>query len=479
MSASYFPLVPQAILLVAGMLVMLLEPFTAPHRKHRLGQITVVAAALAAYSLAFQWNADQSLFGGMFLVDNFTIFFQWLFLVITAICALVSMRFNEREGIDRGEYYALLLFACCGMSLMAASGDLILTFLAIEILSIATYILAGFKRRDARSNESALKYFLLGSFATAILLYGIALLYGTSGSTSYRQIQAIASLQGTAQVTAVAGLALLLIGFGFKAALVPFHAWAPDVYEGAPTAVTAFMTVGPKAAAFAALLRIVSQAVPNMVAAWIPALWAACILTMILGNVVAVLQTNIKRMLAYSAIAHAGYILIGFVVNSRDGFAAVLFYLVVYTVMNLGALSVLLSLSGRGDTRVTLEDYAGLGRTAPFAAAALSVFLISLAGIPLTGGFIGKLYLFSAAVKAGYIGLTIVAVLNSVVSVYYYFRIMVVMYMSEPAAGAPPPDPISPPVMAIIAIAAAAILWLGVFPADVLNLAGHSILALK
>ena len=479
MSASYFPLVPQAILLVAGMLVMLLEPFTAPHRKHRLGQITVVAAALAAYSLAFQWNADQSLFRGMFLVDNFTIFFQWLFLVITAICALVSMRFNEREGIDRGEYYALLLFACCGMSLMAASGDLILTFLAIEILSIATYILAGFKRRDARSNESALKYFLLGSFATAFLLYGIALLYGTSGSTSYRQIQAIASLQGTAQVTAVAGLALLLIGFGFKAALVPFHAWAPDVYEGAPTAVTAFMTVGPKAAAFAALLRIVSQAVPNMVAAWIPALWAACILTMILGNVVAVLQTNIKRMLAYSAIAHAGYILIGFVVNSRDGFAAVLFYLVGYTVMNLGALSVVLSLSGRGDTRVTLEDYAGLGRTAPFAAAALSVFLISLAGIPLTGGFIGKLYLFSAAVKAGYIGLTIVAVLNSVVSVYYYFRIMVVMYMSEAAEPGAGPVPIATPVLAIFAIAVIAVLWLGIYPAGILNLATHSIPVLK
>ncbi|NWG11901.1 MAG: NADH-quinone oxidoreductase subunit N [Acidobacteria bacterium] len=480
MIATYLPLVPQLILITAGILVMLLEPFTAPGRKGRLGQMAVIASALAAYSLGFQWNSTpRTLFHGMFIVDNFTMFFQWLFLVITAIAALVSIRFNQREEIERGEYYALLLFACSGMSLMAASGDLILTFLAIEILSIATYVLAGFKRSDAHSNESALKYFLLGSFATAFLLYGIALIYGTSGSTNYQVIRDVGTLPGQVQVTAVAGLVLLLVGFGFKAALVPFHAWAPDVYQGAPTPVTAFMTVGPKAAAFAALLRILAQALPAMADDWTRLLWAVSILTMTLGNVVAVLQTDLKRMLAYSAIAHAGYLLIGVVTNTGNGFGAVLFYLVVYTVMNLGALTIVLSLSRQGDKRVNLEDYAGLSRSAPFIAASLSVFLISLAGIPLTGGFLGKFYLFSAAVEAGYIGLAVIGVLNSVVSVYYYFRVMVVMYMREAADNALPPEPISPPVLAIIAIGVAGILWLGVYPADILNLASNSALTLK
>jgi NADH-quinone oxidoreductase subunit N len=414
------------------------------------------------------------------MVDNYSIFFQWLFLIITGISVLIAMRFNERESINRGEYYSLLLFACSGMSLMAASGDLILTFLGIEVLSIATYVLAGFKRDDIRSNESSLKYFLLGSFATAFLLYGIALIYGSTGSTNYQIIREIATLQGSPQTTTIVGLGLLLVGFGFKVALVPFHAWAPDVYEGAPTPVTAFMTVGPKAAGFAALVRVLVQALPALGAEyWTIILWVLAILTMTLGNIVAIRQTNIKRMLAYSAIAHAGYILIGVVANTRAGFGAVLFYLVAYTVMNLGALSIVLSLSGKGDLRVNLDDYAGLARKAPFLAATLSLFLISLAGIPLTGGFIGKFYLFSAAIQKGYVGLAIIGVLNSAISVYYYFRIIVMMYMKEPAPGQPEPEPVSLPVLAIIAIAAIWILWLGIYPAQILNLAGNSTLALQ
>jgi NADH-quinone oxidoreductase subunit N len=401
-----------------------------------------------------------------------------LFLVITGISALVSIRFNERESLSRGEYYALLLFACAGMSLMAASDDLLLTFLALEILSISTYVLAGFKRNEAHSNESALKYFLLGSFATAFLLYGIALIYGSSGSTNYQSIRTVIHLQGSAQVTAVAGLVLLLVGFGFKAALVPFHAWAPDVYEGAPTTVTAFMTVGPKAAAFAALARVLAEAFPSLAADWTSLLWAVSILTMTLGNVVAVQQTNIKRMLAYSAIAHAGYILIGLVANTRSGYGAVLFYLVIYAVMNLGALTIVLSLSRQGDKSVNLDDYAGLGQRAPFAAAALSVFLISLAGIPLTGGFIGKFYLFSSALPH-YLGLVIIAVLNSVISVYYYFRVMVFMYMREPSQGEPEPEPINHSVLAIIAICAVGVFWLGIQPSGLLHLASNSVLTLK
>jgi NADH-quinone oxidoreductase subunit N len=478
---NYLPLLPQLILIIAGMVIMLLEPFTAPANKSRLGQIAVVATATAAYSLKFQWgDRTRGLFFGMFVVDNFSIFFQWLFLVITGITVLISLRFNERESTNRGEYYALLLFACSGMSLMAASGDLIMTFIGIEILSIATYVLAGFKRTDLKCNESSLKYFLLGSFATAFLLYGIALIYGSTGSTNYQIIRDLAAFQGPPQITTLMGLGLLLVGFGFKVALVPFHAWAPDVYEGAPTPVTAFMAVGPKAAGFAALVRVLVQALPALGPShWTVLLWIASILTMTLGNVVAIRQTNIKRMLAYSSIAHSGYILIGIVSNSGPGHAAVLFYLIAYTVMNLGAFTIILSLSEAGDTKVGLDDYAGLGRRAPFLAAMLSLFLLSLAGIPLTGGFIGKFYLFSAAIQKGYLGLAILGVLNSVVSVAYYFRVIVAMYMKEPAEERPRPEPLTIPVLAVIAITAIATVWLGVYPSQILNLADHSTLALK
>jgi NADH-quinone oxidoreductase subunit N len=473
-------LIPQLIPVIAGIVLMLLEPFTPPGRKGRMAIIAVLAAAVAAYSLQFQWsNHPRILFKGMLIIDNFSIFFQWLFLIIAGVSAVLSMRFNERESINRGEYYALLLFACSGMSLMASSGDLILTFLGIEILSIATYVLAGFKKDDARSNESSLKYFLLGSFATAILLYGIALVYGGTGSTNYLAIRDVAFVQGSVQITTLIGLGLLMVGFGFKVALVPFHSWVPDVYEGAPTPVTAFMAVGPKAAGFAALIRVLVQAFPYLAQDWSSILWLLAILTMTLGNVVAVLQTNVKRMLAYSAIAHAGYILVGIVPNSDMGFSAVLFYIVIYTVMNLVAFSVILSFSGKGDARVQLSDYAGLGRRAPFAAAALSLALISLAGIPLTGGFIGKFYLFSAAIQKGYIGLTVVAVLNSVVSVFYYFRLMIYMYMREAGEEAPEPEPLSRPVQAIIGIGLIVIMLLGIQPDQILKLAGYSSLALK
>jgi NADH-quinone oxidoreductase subunit N len=473
-------LMPQLILIVAGMALMLLEPFTAPGHKSRLGRIAVLATAAAMYGMLLQPSQPpRTIFHGMLIIDSFSLFFQYLFLIIAGISAFLSIKFNERESIERGEYYALLLFACCGMSLMASSGDLILTFLGIEILSIATYILAGFKRSDIRSNESSLKYFLLGSFATAILLYGIALIYGGTGTTNYFLIRQLGSLEGSMQTTTVVGMGLLLVGFGFKVALVPFHSWVPDVYEGAPTPVTAFMAVGPKAAGFAALMRILIQVFPNLAPDWTSILWALAILTMTLGNVVAVLQTNVKRMLAYSAIAHAGYILVGIVANSRAGFGAVLFYLVIYTVMNLVAFSIVLSFSSKGDSRVRLEDYAGLGHRAPFAAAALSIALISLAGIPLTGGFIGKFCLFSAAVQKGFIGLAIIGVLNSVVSVFYYFRVMIYMYMREPGEGAAEPEPISWSVQAVVGILVVIILFLGIHPDKILALAGSSSLALK
>jgi len=470
-------LIPQFVLIIAAMALMLLEPFTPAAHKSRMARIAVLAAAVAAFSLGSQWSDQpRTILNGMFTVDNFSIFFQWLFLVILAISALISMKFNEREDINRGEYYSLLLFATSGMCLMVASSDLILTFIGIEILSIATYVLAGFKRNDIRSNESSLKYFLLGSFATAFLLYGIALIFGSTGSTNYQTIRDLASMQGGFQNTTLIGMGLLLVGFGFKIALVPFHSWAPDVYEGAPTPVTAFMTVGPKAAGFAALIRILVEAVPFLADQWSAILWLLSILTMILGNVVAVLQTNVKRMLAYSAIAHAGYILVGIVTKSDSGYSAVLFYLVVYTIMNLVAFSVILSLSGTGDSRVRLNDYAGMARKSPFAAAALSLALISLAGIPLTGGFIGKFYLFSAAIRNGYVGLAIIGVLSSVVSVFYYFRLLVYMYMKEPDETAETPEPVSWLVQVVILMGIIGILWLGIFPDHILTLADYSIL---
>ena len=480
MTKDLLLLMPQIVLVVAGMVLMLLEPLTAPAHKSRLGRLAVFAAIIAAFTLMSQWNAPaRTILQGMFIVDRFSIFFQWLFLIIAGVSAFISMEFNERESIERGEYYALLLFACSGMSLMAASVDLILTFLGLEILSIATYVLAGFKRTDARSNESSLKYFLLGSFATAILLYGIALIYGGTGSTNYQTIRDLSLLQGSIQATTLIGMGLVLVGFGFKVALVPFHSWVPDVYEGAPTPVTAFMAVGPKAAGFAALMRILVQAFPFLVQDWSSILWLLAILTMTLGNVVAVLQTNVKRMLAYSAIAHAGYILIGIVANSQSGFSAVLFYLVIYTVMNLLAFSIVLSFSRRGDMHVNLNDYAGLARKAPFAAAMLGLALISLAGIPLTGGFMGKFYLFSAAIQKGFVGLAIVGVLNSAVSVFYYFRLLIYMYMKEPGEDAPEPEKVSVPVQAIMALGAIAVLFLGVYPTPILTLAARSSFALK
>lgn len=473
-------LIPLGIPVIAALAILLLEPCTSPAQKRRLAFLAVLATALAAYSLQWQRKVPpQTLLSGTLAIDAFGIFFQWLFLTIAGVTAIFSMRFNEQEEIDRGEYYALLLLATTGMALMAMSRNLIVTFLGLEILSIATYILAGFKRTDIRSNESSLKYFFLGSFASAILLYGIALLYGGTGSTQYASMRELSALQGSLQTSTLIGMGFLLAGFCFKIALVPFHAWVPDVYEGAPTPVTAFMAVGPKAAGFAALLRILAEALPFLAHEWSTLLWVVAMLTMTLGNVAALLQTNIKRMLAYSAIAHAGYILIGIVIHSHAGFSAVLFYLVIYTAMNLVAFGVVLSFSRKGDARVYLGEYAGLGRTAPFAAAALALALVSLAGIPLTGGFIGKLFLFNAAIQKGYTGLVLVAVLNSVVSVFYYFRILVYMYMREPESDPMEATAIPRPVLALLALGMMVIVWLGIHPDPILALAGYSSLALK
>jgi NADH-quinone oxidoreductase subunit N len=380
--------------------------------------------------------------------------------------------------MDHGEYYALLLFSTLGMMIMASSLDLITIFLGLETLSISLYILAGILRERLESNESAVKYLLLGAFASGFVLYGIALVYGATASTNLLRVaEVVASGKVSSPTLLMIGTGLLIIGFGFKVASVPFHMWTPDVYEGAPTSVTAFMIAGTKAAAFAAFLRILMTALPALQPDWGQILWVLAVLTMTVGNVVAIAQSSIKRMLAYSSIAHAGYLLVALVAANKLGSGSILFYLVAYSFMNLGAFAVVIALAFQDRERVSIQDYAGLGLKYPFLGAAMALFMFSLAGIPPTGGFMGKFYIFSAAIHANYIGLAIIGVLNSVISVYYYLRITVVMYMGEGGAE-PAADRLSPALGLAVLVAVVGTLQLGLFPSRFLEVALRSVAAL-
>ncbi|MFQ6112428.1 MAG: NADH-quinone oxidoreductase subunit N, partial [Nitrospinota bacterium] len=385
--------------------------------------------------------------------------------------------YGEREGLTYGEYYCLILFATMGMILMAGGNNLLTIFLGVEVISISLYVLAGFLKTRARSNEAAVKYFLLGAFATGFLLYGIALIYGATGTTDLTRISAFA-LKGAAQgnILLLAGMALLIVGLGFKLAAVPFHMWTPDVYEGAPTSVTAFMSAGPKAAVFAAFFRIFAAALPQLKPDWTALLWVIAVLTMTLGNVVALAQFNIKRMLAYSSIAHAGYLLIAVVVGDRLASSGLLFYLLAYTLMNLGAFGVVAALETREGGALDLRDYRGLGYKYPGLAFAMGVFMFSLSGIPPTAGFVGKFYIFSAAVNSGFIWLAVIGVLNSVVSVYFYLRVVVYMYMLEPTRELAAP-PLSIYTVIALILTVLGTLGLGVFPSLFMELAQRSIIA--
>jgi NADH-quinone oxidoreductase subunit N len=371
----------------------------------------------------------------------------------------------------------LVLLATSGMLFLAAANDLIVLFLALEIMSVAVYVLAGLLRREAQSTEAALKYFLLGAFATGFLLYGIAFFYGATGSTRL-DVNAAAIQKDGASGYVLLGIALLLVGFGFKVALIPFHVWTPDVYQGAPTTVTALMAVGVKAAAFAAFARTFAAALGGVAASWTGVLWVLAALTMTVGNVLAVTQKNVKRMLAYSSIAHAGYALIGLVTTSEAGGGALLFYLVVYTFMTLGAFAVVMALGRLGEPNEELKDWAGVGFRHPVLGLSMAVFMLALAGIPPTAGFAGKLYLFAAALDQGYVGLAVVAVLNSVVSVYYYFGVLVTMYMAEGTATLVPPSR-RPFLVATILVAVGATLVLGVVPARPMDAARAAFASLK
>jgi NADH-quinone oxidoreductase subunit N len=369
-----------------------------------------------------------------FVLDRFSALVSALIALSALLSCALSIQYLDELRINHGEYYALVLFAVAGMLMLVSAVDLLPLFLGLELMSIPIYVLAGFDRRKLRSNESALKYFLIGSFASAILLYGMALLYGVAGATSFAAIRAAFDLGNP---LAVAGLGLLIVGFGFKISSVPFHQWTPDVYEGAPSAVTAFMSVTVKLAAFAALLRVLALAFEPLGDVLGNLLWVLAAMTMVVGNVMAVIQDNIKRLLAYSSIAHAGYLLVGLVPGTQEGYAAVVFYLICYVFMNLGAFGVIVVLASRGRDCERMESLAGLARTRPVLAALMTLFMISLAGIPGTAGFMAKWQLFAAAVAAGEVPLAILGVLTSVVSVYYYLRVPVLMYMREPGEEVP------------------------------------------
>jgi NADH-quinone oxidoreductase subunit N len=462
LAVDWWALGPILALTVGSLLLLLLE-FVPPRPNGNRGALVSLAALAAAAWAVWHVRLDKrALFEGMFVHDGLTVFFTLLFCAIGALAVLISWNYAKRTRIGQPEYYALLLTAVLGMVVMAASNDLITIFLGLELMSLSLYVMVGFRRNQLESNEAALKYFLLGAFASGFLLYGIALLYGGTGATNLQKIGDFLgdSLIATNPLVLAGGL-LVLTGFLFKVAAVPFHMWTPDAYQGAPTSVTGFMSAGAKAAGFAALLRIVLRALPSLAHDWQPLLSAIAILTMTVGNVAALLQNNVKRMLAYSSIAHAGYVLVALVAGGNEGYAAAVFYLAVYSFMNLGAFA-LLTMLGRGrDEPVLVSDLAGLGFRSPLAGLALTLFMISLGGIPPTAGFMGKVLVFGAAVRAGLVWpLVVVGVLNSVVSVFYYLRITVALYMREPE-GEPVALSVNAPAVLALVVTAAATLWFG------------------
>lgn len=469
-AVEYLRILPEIVLSLFGMLIMVLDPLVDERRSQRLlGPIALIGSIAAIASALYQSQFPGLGFWGMVKVDAFSTFFHVLITAIAAVAILSSYEYMEVQRIRAGEYYALILFGAVGMCLMSSAVELVLIFIALEISSISTYVLAGFRRRAAISSEASLKYFLLGSFATAFFLYGVALMFGATGSTS---IAVIAESLRSNQIPLLAyvGVAFMFVGLGFKVAAAPFHVWTPDVYEGAPAPVVGFMSTAPKAAAFAVLLRLMFEVnAPGRLGL----IWVAAALSMTLGNVGALVQQNVKRLLAYSSIAHAGYVLVAFAALPNNGIPAVMFYTASYAAMNLGAFAVVSHMAGAGERFVTLDDYAGLGRRSPLLAATLTIFLLSLIGIPMTGGFFAKFYVFSAALQANLVGLTIIGVLNSAVGAYYYLRIIVMMYMRE-AREEVPATPVPPALGAALAISVAATLYLGLLPGRILEYASRS-----
>src|SRR6202140_4310723 len=474
-SIDIYRVLPEVVWGGFGVLVMLMQPFVrGRHFFTSLALIGTLAGTAASRTVAMHAGPG---FGGLVQSDSFSFFFRLLVGTVAFLVVLAAGPYLERERLPFAEFYALLLFATAGMGVLASAQELLTAFIGLEMSSISSYILAGYRRDSLKSSESAMKYFLLGSFATAFFLYGIALVYGASGTTMLTKMGSEELFHSTLFEL---GLAMILIGLGFKVAAAPFQVWTPDVYEGAPTPVTALFSARPKAAAFALLLRIFAT-VPAATHFWFWAFWVLAVLTMFAGNLGALLQTNVKRLLAYSSIAHAGYILVAFAavtnlsadteIGASPAYAAVLFYLLTYALVKVGAFTIVSQFGGFGEKHLQLDDFAGLGERQPVVAAVLSLFLLSLLGLPVTAGFLGKFYIFKAAVDSHLIWLAVLMAINSVIGAYYYIRLIVVMYMREPsaeiAATAPARFPLS--VNVVLAISAFGTIFLGLLPSKTLN----------
>jgi NADH-quinone oxidoreductase subunit N len=474
-NAEYLRFLPEIILTLTGILIMFLEAVLSDDKKGIFAPLSIIGLAAALVAAA---TADPgAAFHDMLIIDPFGTFFRVLVIGIGILAVFSSSEYLHRENMPGGEFYALLIFSVMGQCVMVTANELIMIFIGLEISSIASYILAGYLRDDTRNNESALKYFLLGSFATAFLLYGVAWIYGITATTNLELVRHAIETPGFDSF-ALAGVAaaLIFVGLGFKISAVPFQVWAPDVYQGAPAPVSAFLSVGPKAAAFAILIRVFLTAFGPIENRWTPLVWTCALATMIVGNFAAIKQTNIKRMLAYSSIAHAGYVLVAVTAHSDTGAAAAMFYLAAYALTNIGAFAVVTYFARKGEKYVAIEDFAGLAQRQPMMAAMMTIFLLSLIGVPLTGGFFGKFYIFKAALDANLWWLTILGLLNSAVAAYYYLQILVVMYMKEPGESVENLPPVGIGLKIAVLASAIGTLFLGIFPSSVLDYASRTVL---
>ena len=481
-------LLPELVVIGTACLILVLDPILAASKKDLLAWFTLAALAVCLGLTSSQLTGKQYAFSNMVVIDSYAAFWKLLLYTVTGLTVLLSFAYLKAERLNIGEYYGFILLALAGMMVMVSGADLLTIYLGTELMSLSLYVMAGLKRTDARSLEASAKYFVLGAFSSGVLLYGISLLFGLTGSTRLPVIAEAIAAQGTGSPMLSLSLVLLAVGFGFKMAVVPFHMWTPDVYQGAPTSVTAYMAVASKTASFGAFLRVFTEGLGGMSGDWSTLFTVICLVTLALGNLVAIVQTNIKRMLAYSSIAHAGYALIGVVVAGRPdatasstGLPSVLLYLAIYSFMTLGAFALVGLLRKEGLESDNIEDYAGLAKREPLAAFFMLIFLVSLAGIPPTAGFIGKFYLFMAAVNGGMAWLAVVAVIFAAISAFYYLRIVMVMYMREPedAAASQSRLETSPALSFVLACAIAGVVFLGLFPNGLWALASQAAPLLK
>lgn len=484
-AGDLFLILPELLVVTAACVVLVLDPILRTSDKDGLVWLSLGTLAICMGLTASQMSTPVSIFSGLVVIDAYGGFWKLLLYFITGLTILLSYSYLKEERLYFGEYYGFILLALCGMMVMVSATDLLTIYLGTELMSLSLYVMAGLKRSEPRSLEASAKYFVLGAFSSGILLYGISLLYGATGSTRLPEIAAAIAGQGVSNPLLLCATILLAVGFGFKLAVVPFHMWTPDVYQGAPTSVTAFMAVASKAASFGAFLRVFIEGLGGLKTNWSAIFLFLCIATLLLGNVVALVQTNIKRMLAYSSIAHAGYALIGVVaagqLNDSSGLASVLLYLALYAFMTFGAFSIVAMLRKNGLEGEEIEDFTGLAKRHPLAALLMLIFMVSLAGIPPTAGFIGKFYVFMSAVEAGLTWLAVVALIFAVISAYYYLRLVMVMYMREPSdvTATAPQMVMSPTLSIVLACTVAGVVVFGIYPNPLVQFVTQAVLTLK